>query len=81
MKPCARLLRLTPPTPGSGEQNNEHSALESNLIQVAMPLLLEPKLVAARELVLVTHIALEPTLLKLRTGGTTRPCKQTGLLK
>ena len=29
----------------------------------------------------MTHIALEPTLLKLRTGGTTQPCKQTGLLK
>ena len=39
---------ITGCSPGSGEQNNEHSALESNLIQVAMPLLLEPKLVAAR---------------------------------
>ena len=44
-----------------------------------MPLLLEPKLVAVRAGPGV-HIALEPTLLKLRTGSTTQPCKQTGLL-
>ena len=27
LKARAHLLRLTPPTPGSGEQNNEHSPL------------------------------------------------------